>query len=275
MNYLFTLILSFSLLVSCAKKETIRVGGSTTVLPVISNAAESFRVNNPNVRIIVNAGGSGVGINQLGEGKLDIGMISRDITEEERAQYPNIDFNLISIGRDAVVPAVSSEIYDAGVTTLTLDQIGQIYSGVINNWSELGGPDQDILCVDKETSRGTRHVFMSIVLGDKEAKASGADLVLGSNNEEQTALIQSNSAIGMLSNAWLNNDVKGLTILMPNGDRIEPTISNIINGAFPITRDLLIVTNGIPLGNTKNFIDYVLSNEGQKIVEQAGYVRVK
>lgn len=275
MNYIFTLILSFILFVSCAKKETIIIGGSTTVLPVISNAAESFRVNDPTVRIIVNAGGSGVGINQLGEGKLDIGMISRDITEEEIAQYPNINFNPISIGKDAVVPVVSSEIYEAGITILTLEEIGQIYSGTINNWSDLGGPDQEILCIDKETSRGTRHVFMSIVLGDKEAFAPGADLVLGSNNEEQTALVQSNSAIGMLSNAWLNDDVKGLTILMPNGDKIEPTISNIVNGTFPITRDLLIVTNGTPSGKTKSFIDYILSNEGQKIVEQAGYVRVK
>jgi len=260
---------------SCSPNETLNIGGSTTVLPVVSNAAESFREQNPNIRIIVNAGGSGVGINQIGENKLDIGMTSRAITKEEKEKYPDIDFNVISIGRDAVVPVVSSEIYEAGVTTLTLEQIGNIYSGNITNWSELGGPDQEILCVDKETSRGTRHVFMSAVFGDKEASAPGADLVLGSNNEEQTALVQSNSAIGMLSNAWLNDDVKGLTIQMPDGSKIEPTLANIINGTFPIIRDLLIVTNGTPRGNTKSFIDYILSDEGQKIVDQAGYVRIK
>jgi phosphate transport system substrate-binding protein len=116
---------------------------------------------------------------------------------------------------------------------------------------------------------------MTIVLGDKEASAPGADLVLGSNNEEQTALVQSNSAIGMLSNAWLNEDVKGLTIIMPNGEKIEPTLSNIVNGSFPITRDLTIITSGAPIGITKYFIDFILSSEGQSIVEKAGYVSIK
>lgn len=262
------------LLMNCTQRETIHIGGSTTVLPVISKAAESYRESNPEVRIIVNAGGSGVGINQVGERKLEIGMTSRDITEQEKAKYPEIDFNVISIGKDAVVPVVSSEIYDAGITTLSLQQIRDIYSGEISNWSELGGPDIDILCIDKETSRGTRHVFMQAVFGDKEATAKGADLVLGSNNEEQTALTQSNSAIGMLSNAWLNDDVKGLTILMPNDDKIDPSLTNIINGTFPITRDLLIVTAGKPDGITEQFINFVLSDQGQKLVEEAGYVRI-
>lgn len=262
------------LLLNCAERETVNIGGSTTVLPVISKAAETYREKNPDIRIIVNAGGSGVGINQVGEGKLEIGMTSRDITEQEKTKYSEVDFNVISIGKDAVVPVVSSEIYEAGITTLSLQQIRDIYSGKITNWTALGGPDIEILCIDKETSRGTRHVFMQAVFGDKEATAPGADLVLGSNNEEQTALTQSNSAIGMLSNAWLNDDVRGLTILMPNGDKIEPTLENIVNGTFPITRDLLIVTAGPPEGITKQFIDYVLSDQGQTLVEEAGYVRI-
>ncbi|MEO9884368.1 MAG: phosphate ABC transporter substrate-binding protein [Balneola sp.] len=262
------------LMINCTQRETINIGGSTTVLPVISNAADLYRQNNPNIRIIVNAGGSGVGINQVGENKLDIGMISRTITDEEKSKYPDVDFKTISIGKDAVVPVVSSEIYDAGITALTLQQIADIYSGRITNWSQIGGPDKEILCVDKETSRGTRHVFMEAVFGDKEAPAPGADLVLGSNNEEQTALIQSDAAIGMLSNAWLNSDVKGLTIVLSSGEKIEPTLSNISNGSFPITRDLLIVTNGDPTGKVKQFTDFILSEDGQKVVERTGYVRI-
>lgn len=262
------------LIINCTQTETINIGGSTTVLPVISNVADLYRQSNRNLRIIVNAGGSGVGINQVGESKLDIGMISRTITDEEKSKYPDVDFKTISIGKDAVVPVVSSEIYDAGITALTLQQIADIYSGRITNWSELGGPDKEILCVDKETSRGTRHVFMEAVFGDKEAPAPGADLVLGSNNEEQTALIQSDAAIGMLSNAWLNSDVKGLTIVLSSGEKIEPILSNISNGSFPITRDLLIVTNGVPTGKVKQFTDFILSEDGQKVVENSGYVRI-
>ena len=261
--------------VSCTKSESINIVGSTTVLPVISKAAEAFRKANPSIKLVVNAGGSGVGINQLGEGKIEIGMASRDITAEEIASFPKVKFNCISIGKDAVVPVVSSEVYKSGVKSLTLQQVGLIYQGKIKNWKELGGLDQEILCVDKEKSRGTRHVFMEAVLGDKEADAPGADLVLGSNNEEQTAIAQSNSAIGMLSMSWLNKDVVGLNIIMPDGSIISPKIENILNGTWPISRDLFIIVNGEPTGQVKSFVDFVLSAEGQTMVEEAGYVSIK
>lgn len=260
---------------ACDQQESITVSGSTTVLPIISRAAEVFNESENNFNIIVNAGGSGVGINQLGEGKIDIGMTSRDLKKEEIESYPEVEFNTISIGKDAVVPVVSSEIYNAGVTTLSLNQIAKIYNGEIGNWKELGGPDKEILCIDKEQSRGTRHVFMKIVMGDKEAEAPGADLVMGSNNEEQTAIVQSDAAIGMLSNAWLSEDVKGLNIKLDNGKVISPNLQTISSGKFPITRDLFILTNGTPKGNVKAFIDFLLSPEGQEIVEKSGYVRIK
>lgn len=269
-------VLSIGLFIAACgeKKETINVSGSTTVLPVVSNGAEQFKANHPTINIIVNAGGSGVGINQLGEGKIDIGMASRDITDEEISKYPDVKFNVISVGKDAVVPVVSSEIYNAGVQALTLDQIAKIYKGEISNWNQVGGPDKEILCVDKEQSRGTRHVFMEVVMGDKKAEAAGADLVLGSNNEEQTAIVQSDAAIGMLSNAWLNDDIVGLKIILEDSSVVAPTLQNIINGKFPITRDLYLITNGEPMGNIKSFVEYILSAEGQEIVEKAGYVSI-
>lgn len=273
LNLCLLVIISL-LFTSCNKKEAINIAGSTTVLPIISVAAENFRKSNPEMNIIVNEGGSGVGVNQLGEGKIDIGMVSREITNHEIEDFPEVNFTPISIGKDAVVPVISSEIYNAGITSLTIEEIAKIYRGEILNWKELGGPDKEILVIDKEASRGTRHVFMEIVLGDKEAEANGADLVLGSNNEEQTAIVQSDAAIGMLSNAWLNKDVKGLSIKMSSGELIEPSLKNIINNKFPITRDLLIVTNGQPKGAVKSFIDYLLSDAGQKIVEDSGYVRI-
>ncbi len=247
------------------------VAGSTTVLPIISKAAEQFS-QTTGISVIVNAGGSGVGINQLAGGKIAIGMISRNITEKEKALYPDATLITHVIGKDAVVPVVSSKIYNAGITALSLKQIGQIYLGKISNWKQLGGPDKDILVVDKEASRGTRHVFMQAILDDKEALAPGADLVLGANNEEQTAISQSDSAIGMLSHAWLNNDVKGLAISLTDGQRIEPNLQTINNGSFPITRNLLLVTNGTPTGHSKEFIDFILSTPGQTIVTESGHV---
>ena len=250
------------------------ISGSTTVLPVVSKAAEQFCLGCPDINIVVSAGGSGVGINLLGEKKIQVAMASRDITRKEFEMYTGVNFVTHSIGKDAVVPVVSSEIYNEGVKALTIEQITGIYNGETKSWKELGGPDRKILVVDKEKSKGTRHVFMKIVMGNKEADAPGADLALGSNNEEQTAIVQSNAAIGMLSNAWLNRDVKGLSIVLNDGELVAPTLENIINGKFPITRDLLLITNGEPQGKTEDFINFIKSPDGQKIVEQAGYVSV-
>lgn len=263
-----------ALFTACTQQEELSIAGSTTVLPVISRIAEQYQLQNPDINIIVNAGGSGVGISQLGTGLIDIGMTSREITDTERSKYPGVIFNTHSIGKDAVVPVISSEIYNAGITALSLHQIRQIYNGDIRNWSELGGPDREIFVIDKEASRGTRHVFMQAVFGNKEQAVSGANIVLGSNNEEQTAITQSDAAIGMLSFAWLNNDVKGLEITMADGVSIAPMLQNIINGRFPIIRDLLLVTNDDPENKVSRFLDFVYSDIGQEIVEESGYVRI-
>lgn len=273
-KFILTLYLLPLLLFSCQKNETVHIGGSSTVLPVISQVAEVFREQHPEIRLMVNAGGSGVAINQIGEGKLGIGMISRDLTEEERGRFPATDFVKYVIGRDAVVPVVSRQIFEEGIEALDMDEIRKIYAGEITNWAEVGGPEREILVIDKERSRGTRHVFMQAIAGHFEAEAPGADLVMGANNEVQTAITQSNSAIGMLSYAWLNGDVIGLSIITPEGEIIAPTPANIRSGHFPIIRDIELITNGPPSDVARSFIDMVLSEAGQKIVEEAGYVRI-
>lgn len=268
------LIGGFGLLAGCGSKETIQVSGSSTVLPIVSRAGEEFTARHGEVRILVNAGGSGVGINQVGEGTIDVGMVSRDLTADEIRRYPGVQFRGHVIAKDAVIAVVSSEIYEAGVKGLTIDQLARIYRGEIRNWREVGGPDREILVVDKELSRGTRHAFMKVVMGDPGARAPGADLVLGSNNEEQTAVAQSSAAVGMLSYAWLNNEVRGLAIIDQDGLTIRPDLQTIREGRFPITRELILVTNGEPQGWTRQFIEFILGPEGQKIVEEAGYVRI-
>ena len=255
-----------------APQDNVNVSGSSTVLPVISQAAQAY-TDTTGKRVIVNSGGSGVGFNQLAEGKTDIGMMSRDMTPEEVGQYPAHKFSAVPIGVDAVVPVVSSEVYEAGVTALSLADIAAIYRGDIQNWSELGGPDRDILVIDKEASRGTRHIFMKVVMGDAEAQAPGADLVLGANNEEQTAMAQSDSAIGMISLAWINDDVRGLAIR--DGDRIvEANLNVIAAGDYPIARDLIVVVRDDIKPEAQSFIDYLLSPAGQNFVEASGYIKI-
>lgn len=260
-------------LTACSAPEAIYVSGSSTVLPPVSKAADLFS-SETNISVIVNAGGSGGGFNQLAEGQSDIGMMSRNITSGELAAFKSINFTEVAIGRDAVVPSVSSEIYDAGVTALTLSQIADIYRGEIQNWSEVGGPDRPIFTIDKEASRGTRQVFMNVVLGNPKAEAPGADLVTGSNNEEQTALVQSDSAIGMLSIAWLNEDVRGLSIILPDGEIVTASIESIRAGSYPFARDLNVVIRDDIKPRAQDFIAYLLSVDGQRMVEDSGYIGI-
>lgn len=253
--------------------RVIRVAGSTTVLPVVSRAAERFQTRHPSVKITVNAGGSGVGIHGAGTQRLDIGLASREITPKENSRYASSQLHTTVIGRDAVACVVSSEIFNYGVHSLSKKQIGDIYLGQITNWQEVGGPDRTIVVIDKETHRGTRHVFMHYLFGNPKARAPGARLVTGSNNEEQAKIAQSDSAIGMLSIAWINDDVVGIG-LREGGQVIQPTLDNVRNGRFPIARNLNLLTAGEPAGVVRQFIDYLLSEEGQQLVTDSGYIPI-
>jgi len=254
-----------------AGHTSIRIAGSTTVLPVASKAAEKYMASHPGIRITVNPGGSGVGVKSIGRGTVDIGMVSREITDKEKKIFKGIDFHVLSFARDAVACVISGEVFQKGVTKLSKAQIRAIYSGKIKNWKEVGGPDREIFVIDKEAHRGTRNVFMEYVFGEKTPIARGADLVSGSNNEEQTKVSLSDSAIGMLSIAWINKDVRGVGIV--EGDKvIEPTIKNIKNGSYPISRSLTFVTKGAPRGEVKAFLDYITGPAGRKIITESGYV---
>jgi phosphate transport system substrate-binding protein len=259
-----------------AKEQTSRITvvGSTTVLPIATRAAEDFvKKKNGEVSVTVNGGGSGVGIQSAGSGRADIGMASRAITPRERTRFKSPGLQTLAVGRDAVACVVSREVFLGGVRALSKKRIGDIYLGKIKNWKEVGGPDREIVVIDKERHRGTRHVFMKYVFGNESARTPGARLVTGSNNEEQTKIAQSDSAIGMLSFAWMNDDVVGVGIL-EGGEVIEPTLENVRGNRYPIARDLNLVIAGEPQGKVKEFVDFIMSPEGQKIVADSGYIPV-
>ncbi len=250
----------------------IQVVGSTTVLPVASRVAQKF-MESSSSRILVNAGGSGVGIHSVAGGRADIGMASRAISQDEKKRFEKSHLKIYPVGLDAVACVVSSEIYQAGVRQLTPQQIAGIYLGKIRNWKEVGGPDRQIVVVDKERHRGTRHVFMQYIFGNASQRTPGTLLVTGSNNEEQAKIAQSDAAIGMLSFAWINDDVKAVSLLDQEKE-ILPTWETVRRGNYPIVRKLNFITAGKPESEIKAFIGFVKGPEGQKIVEESGYIPI-
>ena len=274
--FLVLLVLSMSAFTSYsvhARQTVIKVAGSSTVLPIVARAAEAFSARNPHIRVMVNAGGSGVGVTSVGHDLVHIGMVSRGISDSEKAGFPKADFQMHVIGRDAVACVVSSEIRDAGVTVLSKEDIRRIYRGEVTNWRQVGGPDREIVAVDKEFHRGTRHVFMSYVFGKSREKMLGVDLVTGSNNEQRTKVALSDAAIGMLSHAWLNSDVVGVGI-RDGQTTLTLTDEHVQNGTYPMVRDLSVVTNGTPVGPANEFIAFLLSPDGQRLVHEMGYIPV-
>jgi phosphate transport system substrate-binding protein len=260
----------------------INIVGSTTVLPIASRAAERFEniegiekiegfKPSHRLQILVNAGGSGVGIHSVARGRSDIGMASREVSPSERKRFEGSHLKIHTVGMDAVACVISSEIYDSGIQDLTRKEIRDIYLGEIKNWKEVGGPDRKIVVVDKERHRGTRHVFMNFLFGNPTAKTPGTILVTGSNNEEQAKIAQSNSAIGMLSYAWVNDEVRAVGI-RDNQSIVSPTRKAIRRGDYPIIRNLSFITAGEPNGEVKAFLEYLKSPEGQQLVEESGYI---
>lgn len=252
--------------------DALHAAGSTTVLPVVSQAGKAYHKSHPEITITVSGGGSGVGIASVIQGTADIGMASRQPAPEELAMLEGSVSN-ITIARDAVAVVVSKAVYVGGVQALSLQQIAAIYRGKIRNWKDVGGPDASILVIDKEASRGTRHVFARAVLGSSHARAPGASIVAGSNNEEQAIVARSDQAIGMLSNAWLNDRVRGVPVIV-NGVPVSPAIEHIRDGSYPISRGLHVLLPKKASAAARDFVDYLLSDAGQRIVKETGYLPI-
>ena len=273
MRLIASLLFLLTLVPLAQATDQIRIAGSTSVLPIVAEAAKHYRQLHPGLSLTVSGGGSGVGVASVGQGMVEIGMVSRDLTAREKKRLDG-KVRQVAVARDAVAVAVSKAVYVGGVKQLSLGQIAAIYRGEIKNWKQLGGPDARILVIDKESSRGTRHVFAKAVLGSEKARAPGATIIAGSNNEEQAALANSDQAIGMLSTAWLNDAVRAVAV--GEGDNaVLPTMEHIADGSYPIQRDLNLLLSGEGGGQSDAFVEFLLSDEGQQIVQQVGYLPVR
>jgi phosphate transport system substrate-binding protein len=168
-----------------------------------------------------------------------------------------------AVGYDCIVPVVHPS---NPVTNLTLDQLKDIYKGDITNWKEVGGPDQNIVVISRDTSSGTYEVWEKKVM-NKERVSKRAQLQASNGAVAQT-VAKNKRAIGYVGFGYLNSEIKGLTV---NG--IQGTPSSTLSGTYPISRALFMFTQGWPKGDTAKFINFVLNPKtGQPLVKSAGFV---
>ena len=249
----------------------LQLAGSTTVQPLAEVLAESFMEANPDVVIEIQGGGSSVGVTSAGDGTVAIGSASRAIKDSEMETYP--DLNVYTIAYDGIAVIVNPEL---DIPTLSVEQVRAIFSGSITNFSEVGGPDAEIVVVSREEGSGTRAAFEELVLTYKDANGESITdpitenaLLQQSNGQISTVVSTTPNTIGYLSFGYLSDAVKGVAI-----DTIAPTIENVKNGTYSIFRPLNLLTNGEAQGLAKAFIDFILSDAGQEIVAE-DYITVK
>jgi phosphate transport system substrate-binding protein len=263
---------------SASSATYIENKGSDTIVNLALAWAEKYQAEHPEVRISVTGGGSGTGIASLINKTVDIANASRKIKDEEmsEAQSNGVDPVEHIIARDAIAVIVNPKNL---VSQLTLKQISDIYSGKIQNWSEVGGEDRPIVRLSRETNSGTHVYFLETVLrlGSKEDKTLfSMDTLLLPSSEGIIAEVRQNpNAIGYDGLGYVPKDLQMIAIAEKEGGAyVLPSIATVNDKTYPIARDLYMYTNGEPTGIVKEYLDWILSEEAQQIVADLGFVPV-
>ncbi len=247
--------------------KSITITGSTTVLPIAQRAAEVYMDLHDDISVSVRGGGSGVGIAALIDGRADIADASRPIKTKEikAAREKGIDPYANIVARDGIAVVVHP---DNPINALDMETLKKIYTGEINNWKEVGGESKPIVVISRDVASGTFEVFNELVLGGGKVK-EGA-LMLASNKAVATTVATTPDGVGYIGLGYLSGEVKALKM-----DGVMPSNKTVNDGSYKLARPLFMYTNGKPKSMIKSFIDFVLSDEGQKIAEEVGYVPIR
>ena len=242
---------------------TVTASGSSALLPLAQAAAEAFMKINANTSITVNGGGSGTGLKQVADGSVDIG--NSDVTAEEKLDA-GVAKDLVDhkVATVTMAPVVNKEL---GVTNLTTEQLIDIFTGKTTNWSEVGGPDEDILLVTRPSSSGTRALFKQWALNGEE-EASNEALETDDSGTLVQTISDNVGAIGYVALSYLVNSdvVQSIAI-----DGVEPTLENTYNGTYKVWGYEHMYTKGEGRELSQSFIKYMMSDDFAGNIEAMGY----
>ena len=255
---------------------TIVNKGSDTIVNLALAWAEAYKVVEPQVDIAVTGGGSGIGMAALINGTVDVVNASRQIKPEERAaaEANGIEPMEFIIARDAIAIIVH---HSNPIDELSIGQLSDIYSGKINNWSELGGEDRPIVRLSRETNSGTHVYFLEQVLrqGDTQDSTlfSPDTLLLPSSEGIMSEVRENPNAIGYDGLGYVTDDVKVIAIARdPSEIFVLPSATTVNSAEYPISRDLYMYTAGEPTGLILAYLEWILQSEAQTIVSDLGFV---
>lgn len=246
---------------SSVSQSTVSTDGSTSMEKVIGFLSEAYMNENPNTKVTYNPTGSGAGIQAAAEGRCDIGLSSRALKDEEKAE---LESTVIAIDGIAIIVNPQNTIND-----LSVDDIAKLYTGEITNWSMLGGKDMPVVLIGREAASGTRDGFESIT--DTKEKCKYTQELTSTGDVIQTVSGNPN-AIGYASLASVKDNVKVVSV-----DGIMPSKETIQNGSYKVQRSFIMVTkkNGELSDYAKDFFEFATSPNADALIENAGAIPVK
>ncbi|WP_129723185.1 phosphate ABC transporter substrate-binding protein [Xylanivirga thermophila] len=276
-TFLFVVILVTVSISGCSSGKEIgeySFGGSTTLEPIITSAIEVFEQKHVGVKLSYDAQGSSAGIKGVTDGIYTLAGASRELNDDEKAE------GLVekAIALDGIAVIVNGE---TGIEDLTLSQVAEIFSGEIRNWKDIGGSDVPIVVINRDEASGTRSSFKELVLDkvfgkDKDTQFIAEGVVTDSNGDMVVKVGTTPGAIGYCGLGYINEAVtKGAIAIKIDG--VEPTDENVLNNRFPIARKLNVVSKGELQGGSveKQFVDFLLSEEGQGIISENGFIGLR
>ena len=259
--------------VGCGSSEgeeggTVTLSGSSALLPLVEASIDGFIEKNSGYEINAQAGGSGAGLTQVLDGSVDIGnsdIFANEKLEEDKAKEL-VDHKVVAQGFAVVVNEA------AGVKELTKQQIQDIFSGKVKNWKEVGGADKEIFLIHRPSSSGTRATFVKTVLGgDKNLENDSLGSVQDSSGAVAKAMAQNDGAVSYLALSYLSSD-EAKSMVKVAIDGVEASKENITTGKYPFWSWGHMYTKGEPTAEAKKFIDYIMSEDNKKVVEDTGFI---
>lgn len=261
-----------------AREGFIEIRGSDTQVNLVASLAEVYMEINPEAMISVTGGGSGTGIAALINNQIDLANSSREITDSEieQAREQGVDPVRIIIAMDGLSVVVNE---DNPVDELTREEIGAIFSGEITNWQDVGGEDREISLYGRQSNSGTYVYFRENVVRDDFSEDK---MRMNGNAQIVEGVLGDSSAIGYVGVGYTVDGgevVKGLKILGVALDEDSPYVkpldpANVADGSYPIARPLHHYSNGVPEGLIRDYIEFVLSDEGQQVAVNSGFYPV-
>ena len=244
---------------SNSKGPKVSIVGSTTVSEPMEQLAEKYKETVPDANIEVQGNGSSAGIKAVADGTADMGMSSRELSEEEK----RLGLTETVIAHDAIAVVVNTT---NEVTNLTKEQIKDIYEGKITNWSQVGGKDENIIVVTREAGSGTRGAFeelLGLLTTDKASTIIDRALVSEGTGSIMATVASKENAIGYISLGYRNETVKLVEV-----DGVMPSAETVLANEYMISRPLLLLTSNNTSDEAKALLDYIVGAEGQSVIAE-------